>query len=214
MNDKIYLHTISNGTSDYYKPKRQKFILESILKDGYVLSRRKQGYKDGEILTNFAGMDYISLSDYEKRFISNKEKSHYNSFYAYVRNGLSLSFPQESIKVIEPTIIGVCTNNRDDYYYMRELGLSKTERFTDLPDEVQVKDKLSLETLNGITFPTQEYMYSRLFTGRKKMIALMKEELECIKELLDKYNYNVDIYDVDTLEKITDDNIESLALRK
>ncbi len=214
MNDKIYLHTINNGYSDFYKPKRQKYVLESILKSGKVLSRRKQGYKDGEINTNFAGMDYISLSDYEKRFVCNKEKNYYNSYYAYVRRGLSLSFPQESLKVIEPTIIGICNKNSMGFVYMRELGLCETERFTDLPDEVQAKDEISLDSLNGITFPTREYMCSRLFTGKKKMLELMREEIDSIKELLDKYNYNVDVYDIDTLELINRDNMESLALRK
>ena len=67
MNEKIFLHTINNDMSDFYRPKKQKETLEKILSSGKILSRRKLGYPE-ESFTNFSGMDYISLSDYEKRF--------------------------------------------------------------------------------------------------------------------------------------------------
>lgn len=213
MNEKIYLHTINNGFSDYYKPKRQKEILESILRDKAVLSRRKQG---GRFVTpsNFAGLDYISLTDYEKRFVCNKEQDYYNSYYGYVRHGLSISFPHEKLEVIEPEIISICSNNKYGYQMMCDLGLSEHQRYTDLPDEVQIKDSIDVNKMNGILFPTQNFMYSRAFTSKRKMIELMKKELEDIHNLLDKYNHNVGIYDVDTLEEINDSNILTLSSHK
>lgn len=206
MNEKIYLHTINNLYSDYYNPKRQKATLESILKSREVLSRRLQGnFSD---FTNFAGLDYISLSDYEKRFVSNKEESHYNSYYSYVLKGLSLAFPHDSIKVIEPTIIGVCSRNRRDFEIMRNLGLIEDERFTDLPDEVQVKDRLSLENMNGLLFPVDNYLVHKVFTKKSKMIELMKQELSDIKHMLEDYGYNIDIYDASTLQLLDEEGIE------
>ena len=213
MNEKIYLHTINNGYKDYYDAKKQRSVLEEILKSDAILSRRNQGLTD-ESNTNFSGLDYISLSDYEKRFVCNKEKEFYNSFYAYVRRGLSLAFPQESIKVIEPTILPILSKNIRDFEYMRLYGLDKTERFTDLPDEVQVKDKLTLKDLNGVLFPCDNYMHSKLFTRKEKMIKLLLEEVKIVKEILEKYNKEVNIYDVDSLLEVNEDNIENIVLKK
>ena len=213
MNEKIYLHTINNGYKDYYDSKKQRSVLEAILKSDAILSRRNQGLTD-ESNTNFSGLDYISLSDYEKRFVCNKEKDFYNSFYAYVRRGLSLAFPQESIKVIEPTILPILSKNIRDFEYMRLYGLDKTERFTDLPDEVQVKDKLTLKDLNGVLFPCDNYMHSKLFTRKEKMIKLLLEEVKIVKEILEKYNKEVNIYDVDSLLEVNENNIENIVLRK
>ena len=39
----------------------------------------------------------------------------------------------------------------------------------------------------------------------------MKAELDTIRAMLDKYNYDLSIYDVDTLEELTDDNILTLS---
>ena len=72
MNEHIYLHTINNGYNNYYVSKKQKEVLESILKSKKILSKRMQGFNEKNTTINFAGLDYISLSDYEKRFISNK----------------------------------------------------------------------------------------------------------------------------------------------
>ena len=213
MNEKIYLHTINNGYKDYYDSKKQRSVLEAILKSDAILSRRNQGLTD-ESNINFSGLDYISLSDYEKRFVCNKEKEFYNTFYAYARRGLSLAFPQESIKAIEPTILPILSNNIRDFEYMRLYGLDKTERFTDLPDEVQVKDKLTLKDLNGVLFPCDNYMHSKLFTRKEKMIKLLLEEVKIVKEILEKYNKEVNIYDVDSLLEVNENNIENIVLRK
>ena len=213
MNEKIYLHTINNGFSDYYIPKKQREVLENILKSDKILSKRMQGLNENNTILNFCGLDYISLSDYEKRFVSNREKYHYNGYYAYVRNGLSLTFPQDKIDVIEPIIIGVCTKTSRDFEYMSLLGMDKENRYTDLPDEVQVKDSLSLDNLNGILFPTENFMHSKILTKKSKMLKLLKEELIILRDILDKYEKDVLIYDVDTLEELNSENAEDFALK-
>ena len=213
MNEKIYLHTINNGFKDYYDPKKQKVILESILRDKEILSKRKQGFNERNTPLNFCGLDYISLSDYEKRFVSNKEKAYYNCYYAYSRAGLSLTFPQEKIKVIEPTILPVCNRNFRDFDLMKYYGMCISERYTDLPDEVQVKDSISLEHVNGLLFPTDNFMKSKIFARKEKMIILLKKELEILNKMLKDYNYDISIYDVDTLLELNDDNINKLTLK-
>ena len=213
MNENIYLHTINNGRKDYYDKNRQRYILECILNTGAVLSRRQQGNME-DLTTNFSGLDYISLSNYEKRFICNKQRKYYNSFYAYVRRGLSLSFPQDKIDVIEPEIIYICSDNSKGYETMRYLGLSETKRYTDLPDEVQVKDKLALDNFNGITFPTDNFMHSKIFTKKSTMIKLLKEEIEYINSLTKMYGYDVNIYDIDTLIELNEEGIEELVLKR
>ena len=80
-------------------------------------------------------------------------------------------------------------------------------------NEVQVKDRISLEHMNGILFPTENFLVSRLFIKRKKMIELLKKELDIIKELTIKYGYNVDIYDVETLMPLNEEEIYKLSLK-
>ncbi len=210
MNERIYLHTINNGYNNYYVSKKQKEVLESILKSRKILSKRMQGYNEKNTTINFAGLDYISLSDYEKRFISNKEEAYYNCYYGYSRRGISFSFPHDSLEVIEPTIIGVCSKRYNDFLLMEKLGLDEN-RYSDLPDEVQVKDSIPLEKMNGIIFPTREFMCSKVFAKKNKMIVLLKQELEEIKNMLSEYNYETRMYDIDTLEEI--DKIDDYILK-
>lgn len=211
MDERIYIHTINNKYSDYYKPERQKTYLEDDLKHGELRSRRLRG--DLRDNTNFSGLDYISLSDYELRFSSNEGRRHYNSFYGYASSGISLAFPKDKIEVIKPTIISICSDNRRGFEAMRTLGMCEDERFSDLPDEVQVKNRLSLEHMNGILFPTENFLVSKVFTKRIKMIELLKKEIEEIRELLIKYGYDVNLYDVDTLNELNEEEIYKLSLK-
>ena len=96
---------------------------------------------------------------------------------------------------------------------MRELGMCEDERFTDLPDEVQVKDKIPLDKMNGILFPVDNYLNSKIFTKREKMIDNMKRELEEIRNMLAAYHCDVSIHDTDTLVELTDSTISKLVLK-
>ncbi len=206
MNDKIYLHTINNGYRGVYTSNKQLDVFEQILKSGELQSLRIQGKP---MHATFSGLDYISLADYEKRFVSNKEMDHYNTFNSYTRDGISFVFPHENIEVIEPTIIGICGLSREGYDLMYQLGLSENERYSDLPDEVQVKDRLSLEKMSALTFPVESFLDSKFFRRKSKKLELIKREIEIIKELLYKYNYSdIGIYDIDSLGIITDDYLE------
>ena len=130
MDKKIYLHGIYS-ISDYYDSRMTLKILKKILESDAVLSARLQGKKNHIVLFN--GMDYISLCDYEKNGIHILDNS--NAFENYVRYSLSLIFPKDKLKVIEPEIVDLVS----DYETISKYGLSEVKRYTDLPDEVQVK---------------------------------------------------------------------------
>ena len=193
MNEKIYLHTINNGCRSIYTSKKQLEVFKQILESGELRSLRLQGK---EMHPTFSGLDYISLSDYEKRDICNKEQAGYNTFNGYARDGISFAFPHENLDVIEPEL-------------MTKLGLSEEGRYSDLPDEVQVKDRVSLDKMSGITFPVESYLDTVFFRRKKVKLELIKQEINIIKELLDKYNYNdINLYNIDDLQEINDDYLE------
>ena len=96
---------------------------------------------------------------------------------------------------------------------MHELGLCEDERFSDLPDEVQVKDRISLDKMHGMLFPVDNFLVSKVFVKRSKMIEAMKIELETIRNMLNHYGYNVDLYDTSTLTPLNDETIKELTLK-
>ena len=44
--------------------------------------------------------------------------------------------------------------------------------------------------------------------------AELLEEVKIVKEILEKYNKEVNIYDVDSLLEVNEDNIENIVLKK
>ena len=186
MINNSYAHTIrvSNFSLDDIS------LLYEILNSGYLLSRNNI-IKEGIEITNkiintdtsaFNGMDYISLCDM-------KEEHEFNSSYnMYVRNGLSLLFNHD-IKVIKPIVINGYERSLNHFYNMHYLGM-QSSRYTDLSDEVQVKDQLSLDNLIGFSLP------------KKKIIGEHSIEyyfayLEMADEVIGEYYPNLPIYNLD-----------------
>ena len=93
MNEKVYMHSIK-----HYKMNDQINAFISIFNDGYVLSKRNQGKTFSD---NFSGLDYISLCDYEKRNMYPQDNKYYNSYYSYIRHGISLAFPKDKSFIIQ-----------------------------------------------------------------------------------------------------------------
>ena len=209
MDENVYMHSINNSPVNYFSTKEAKRVLIRILKCNALLSRRMQGFSTNG---GFNGEDYISLSDYSKRDIVNNGKKNYNAYNGYIRCGVSLAFDKDQVSVIEPEIIDICTTNYRDYYLMKELGLEE-ERYSDLPDEVFVKDILPLDSLKYITFPVDEYFESRLYFSKKSKIKHLKEEIEELKQILRQYNYFTDIYDIDSKILLNEEGIENLVLK-
>lgn len=183
MSLNFFSHTISEYDTFAFGELKK---LEKILKDGYLLSRRKLGLNVE--MAAFNGMDYISLCDLSK------EHEDYSAYNIYTKRGLSLLF-DKSIKVIEPNYYQ--REIRDVVYFKKihEMGLGKT-RYSDLKDEVQVKNELSLEYLRGILLPYLKIM-------NRTCLNYANYYLDEIYSLLKQYNYDVPIINLDDEKVLT-----------
>ena len=198
MDKSIYLHGIY-ASSEIYDNATTIRILKKILISNDLLSARLQNRKFYKPMFN--GYDYISLCDYEKREYSLLDR--YNSYEAYIKYSLSLIFPKDKIDAIIPTLIDI---SKGESYYreMEKYGLSETTRYTDMADEVQVKDQISLDLMTGITLPISKMINE--YRSDSKNIDIILREIEKINKLLDKYNHLVPLYDIDSSQSL---NIET-----
>ena len=206
MNKKIYLHAIYARSNTFDSITSLK-ILKQILKSNALLSSRLQNKK--HIKPMFNGLDYISLCDYEKEDHSILDR--YNSYESYIKYSLSLIFPKDKIDAIIPTLVDI-SKGENYYYEMEKFGLSETIRYTDMADEVQVKDKISLDLMTGITLPLSKMTYELL--NEEKNIYLILKEIEQIEKLLNKYNKLVPIYDIDSFESLDNEETVKYLVRE
>lgn len=234
MNYRVYAHGIGRTTWDrFYEEQIKQF--DTICKSGSLLSLRKQ---NKESHGNFAGLDYISLCDLEKRKIFNdkimpacetnprlnsflqalgekyKVPKNYNAYETYIKSSLSFLFPKDDVDAINTKLVEIFIRNARGFDLMRACGESEDERFSDYPDEVQVKDSLSLEKMNGILFPTERYID---YLGRAKQISKIKtlqHEIKGIKRILEQYGYDVPIYDSITFNEMNDEYSENVILSR
>lgn len=204
--DNIYLHAISAFYKRYRHEdtiRKLKYILES----DAILSRRLQMNNDPY---GFNGIDYISLCDYEKRNLHHEGMPDYTAYYSYIRKSLSLMFPKDKIEVIKPQIVDFIGLSQLGQERMLKLGLSTKKRYSDLYDEVQVKDIVPLTSLNGVTMPLDKMING--FIPENIAATTVRRELEQIKELLIKYNHEVPMYDIDSFISLDDDqNVKTLV---
>ena len=183
--DECYAHTIR--ISNYRIRDIQQ--LEKILQSGCLLSRklqRQKGYKsiDNSVLTAcFNGMDYISLCDLKMNHDG------YSAYNMYTKKGLSLLLDR-NLPIINPTIV-----NPGDYNYFNVKVFLGNNRFTDLIDEVQVKNNISLSHLKGMCLSLSRFkeFYNEQY---------IDYYLDYLKSVLDEYGYSVPIYNLDDKEKI------------
>lgn len=197
----MYLHAIYADMEEY-DSKETRRTLEKILKSQYLLSLRLQNRLMDSC--GFNGPDHIALCDYEKRFLYQENDSSYNAYQGYIRNSVSLIFLKQDIQVEIPQLVDIVPENKAGYHLMYHLGRSKEKRYSDLPDEVQVKDLIPLTKLAGITFPTH------LLKAKESEIG----EIKLINDILKKYGYNVPIYDIDTFQKLQVLKEKSFVYRK
>ena len=206
MDQNICLHAI-NSYNDIYTINLNNNKLKYILKDHALLSRRMLGLTDS---IGFNGIDYISLCDYEKRNIHPINHPKYTSYEAYIRETLSLIFPKDKLEIVTPTIIDVITTTKQGYRDMAYLGMSQDKRYSDLYDEVQVKNKISLDLMCGITIPFHKINNS--IFGINQNTKTITKHLTKIKKLLIEYNHDVPIYDIDTMHEIkNEEDIKKLV---
>lgn len=166
------------------------YHLENILKKGYLLSRRRISPEIREELnlsldnSLYNGMNHISLCDLS----SNHDN--YSAYNIFVKKGLSLLFNKE-INATKPRII---PNSVSNLFFIKKNN-EIDDCFSDLSDEFQVKDELSLKYLEGLLLSI------RTFYDYHNEIYLL-EYINMLKNILNKYKYNIPIINLDTENEI------------
>ena len=212
MNEKVYMHSVNSKDYNYFNSKEEIKILGRILSSGYLLSLRLQNKM--YMPCGFNGYDYISLCDYEKRDMHPKNRITYNSYYSYIKYGIAIAFDKSKIEAINPTILDVIDDIHLSNSRIKELS-SGSVRYTDLPDEVQVKNKVDLNNMLYITYPTSKFFDNYIFFNNDKKIKKLTHEIGELRSLLDYYNYDyAPIYDIDSGIELNDEGIEKLILKK
>lgn len=237
MDEHIYMHTLY--TSEDYDFKKTQELFEKILRSNAIFSKRFLLYsiryntcdideiskliendpESDKLLNssdnnNFCGMDYISLSDFEKRDVVKPRDSkkhfsfikskNYNAYHCFVKYNTSIILQKGKFEVYEPTILE--DEIRRPYIYKQIIDniKFKEERFTDLEDEVQAKDYVSLNNMIGLMVPC---ISMRNFWLRKSNnLSIIKYQLEEYRKLLLKYEKDVPIYDSKTFIPLDDDD--------
>ena len=95
---------------------------------------------------------------------------------------------------------------------MRMLGNSISQRYSDLPDEIQVKDMVSMDKMTLVTFPTRYYLDDSLFSNKTILFKRLRKELEEVNKLLSKYNYEVPVYDIESGTLLDEENAYRLVM--
>lgn len=196
-----YLHALD--PSDPFDSKNVLSKLEQVLSSGYLLSRRLLSDLDPE-KGGFQGFDYISLCDYKEidapPFENNPFYKGYNAYSAYIQQSVSLILIKGNMRIIKPELIAPCVFDWDSLLEMRYLGRHPKRRFSDMPDEVQVKNKISLDNLRGITLPI-----SHMIDEKKEVPYTNEMTVDFFNDtrtLLDRYECIQPIYDLETLTEL------------
>ena len=203
----FYLYAVnSNGKIDNIDSSVDH--LGRILNSGYILNRKTLGMTGA----GFNGTEYISLSDYDKRF--NNAYMHddvffdYTAFTLYSSKAVSIMVAKDMVKAKELRLIRPIESSFLSLaaFYTSALDIVHG-LMTDLPDEVQVKGNIKSETFRGITIPSLEI-------ARNYDVSKVIEIYRKIKELLVKYEYQLSIFDLNSLEKInSDDDVSRIVKR-
>ena len=218
-----YLHAIDCQNGNPFDGNHSIEVLKEILDSGELKSKRLRGITD----TSFGGwngIDYISLCDYRRRnnrpYGNNQFLRGYTAYNAYIKTSLSFILTKNKISAIKPQLVEPIIFDWDSHYIMYELGNSTNGRYSDLPDEVQVKDRIPFDRIKGMTIPI-EYMVTEhipeiKFKNYKYIPSYNSRELieylNRLKELLNQYKLSSDLYDLETqLLLDSDDTITELV---
>ena len=209
MFNKYYFHAIDPQIDVLDSPKILE-KLEKILQSQNIYSRRLSNTINPE-RNGFNGNDFVSLCDYSKKdsppFNDDEFYRGYTSYEAYVVSSLSILISKKGLKVIHPILVRPTPFSFESLEEMRALGLHPTKRFTDMPDEVQVKNKISLSHMEGLSIPTKFFV--NLSSAQETKYLLTQ-----VKELLTHYQYDKPIYDLDTTQIISKPTDIEKVLRK
>lgn len=198
----------------YYNHDESLKILENILKSGYLLSRRQLCLEDKPI--NFSGNDYISFCDRKLRYAKPYQNigllEKYTSYETHINSSLSLGFDRKGLEIIDTKLVQpIVLQTRQDRV-IKKYGLSEEVRYSDMPDEVQIKDRVSLGNLRCLTLPVN------LMTNKHSDIIYdCGDVCRCvdeINELMSDYNYSVPIYDIGSKELLNSEEQVKKVIKK
>ncbi|MDD4027792.1 MAG: hypothetical protein PHN54_01880 [Bacilli bacterium] len=193
-----YLHAIKDNK--FYPSKDAIKKLESILEKNNILSRRLQNYKSNYL--SFNGLDYISLCD------PSKPREGYSAFNYFIKTSLSLVISKD-IDVVNPEKIDIVINKPKDLQKYTNSNI----RYTNFKDEVQVENNIQLSNIVAITIPLSNIINP--FKSKKSNKKTIIKELNILKELLIKHNFNKPIYDIETLSILdNENNIDKIIIKK
>lgn len=190
---------------DYYDQKSTLEKLDKILDSGALLSRRLQDDFDPKI-GNFSGFDYICFYDNLLRnatcFNGDNFYDDCRSYKIFISNSLALGFKRDNISVIKPTLIAPVSYDYNRMQEMQVIARLDENRYSDLPDEVQVRGRVSLDKLVCLTLPVHLMVDSAVGADNN---YLARDIFVCVIELeslLKGYGYNVPIYDLFSRNKL------------
>ena len=179
-----------------------------ILSTGCILTRHSLGM----IGCGFNGTDYISLSDYSKRF-ENAYKddprfSDYTAYELYSKTAVSLMIDKSKDKAKQLKLIRPIEDSIKSYLIFVASSWDILHGLmTDLPDEVQVRGAIGEEAFKGVTIPVKAIFENLSY---QKLIEVYKK----VKELIEKYEYHMGIYDVETLKPLEEErDLETIIKR-
>ena len=206
----VYLHGIcicdNNDFTDTFS------ILEKILQSGSLLSLSLQDKYDHDKI-GYNGLEYISICDFTKiNDVYNKKKIciNYNAFSYHIKRSLTLALSKENIETVKPILLEPYFIKRRSEREILFLINKSTRKFSDYPDELMVKNRISLNNLKFITIPVNYFMSNEKEENRYNMIV---DLLRKTRAILKKYDKLVPLYDLDTMINL-DDNIKVKELIK
>ena len=216
--DSYYLHAIDCQNSNPFDGNHSMDVLKEILDSGELKSKRLRGITD-KSYGGWNGLDYISLCDYRRRnnrpYDNDPFLKGYNAYETYIKQSLSFIVTKNKIRAIKPQLVEPIIFDWDSHYIMYELGNSTEGRYSDLPDEVHVKDRISFDRIKGMTIPIEYMVTEHIPEFKSKNYKYIPpynakeliEYLNSIKDLLNKYKIPTDLYDLKTQELLSSEDI-------
>ena len=199
----------------YYDHEKTMRILEDVCKSGSLLSRRKQGIDNCKDI-NFAGLDYISFCDRKLRFAKPYEGKRilrkYTAYDSYISNSLALGFDRKKIDVIDTNLVQPMFLEYKKEEKLSEYGLSIDIRYSDMADEVQVRDEVSLGNLKCLTLPV--HLMNSRYAGVIYDCGDICRCIDDINNLMSDYGYVVPVYDLYSKELLNSEEQVQKVLKK
>ena len=199
----------------FYDHDNSLMKLEEILKDEYLYSRRMQGITDKDFI-NFSGLDFISFCDRKLRFAKSYQNTpflkNYTVYDNYISRSLALGFDRKGIDIISTELVGPIAISCMPEVTIKKYGLSEDLRYSDMADEVQVKDKVSLGNLRCLTLPVHLMVnkYANIVYDCGDICRCVED----ISSLMRIYNYSVPIYDVHSKELLNSEEQVQKVMKK